>query len=88
MFNKIIYCGVFSLVFVFKIFFEMSIIYSFCKNGLVDVIEFVFENREILVKRRVESRGYRRLDFEYKDFSLCFRRFLFLIKIFFIKRIF
>ena len=88
MFNKTTYCGVFSSALAFKIFSEMSIIYSFCKNGLVDVIESVSENREILVKGRAESRGYRRLDLEHKDSSLCLRRFLFLTKILFIKRIF
>lgn len=34
----------------------MSVTWSLCKNGLVDIVEFVSENREILhVRGHVES---------------------------------
>lgn len=43
--NKTISFGVFSS---FKMFSEVSIIYSLCKNVLVDSIDSVSENGEIL----------------------------------------
>lgn len=45
--NKTMSYGVFSSFLAFKMFSKMSIIYSLCKNGLVDIIKSVSENREI-----------------------------------------
>lgn len=48
MLNKTTSFGVLSSFLTFKIFSEITVIYSLCTNGLVDIIDSVSENEEIL----------------------------------------